>query len=105
MDSLPVKSVIDPSSETAIDAVVLTVAMAVANGNRSGPPASWMMAAEAATEPETPAVRTGMRARRCQLLAVDVLVCVQIVVEPSLRVKVRSGPLGPGSTLEPKASM
>ena len=55
--------------------------------------------------PDVPAERMVMRARRCQLLPVEALVCVQIVVEPSLRVKVRSGPLGPGSELEPKASM
>src|SRR3954470_9953088 len=64
-----------------------------------------MTSALAATVPEIPAVRTVMRARRCQFPAVEALVCVQIVVEPSLRVKVRSGPLEAGSELEPKASM
>jgi hypothetical protein len=60
--------------------MVVTV---LVKGSRSGVPASWMMAAEAATKPDVPAVRMVMRARRCQLAAVLVLVWVQ----GSLRVK------------------
>jgi hypothetical protein len=89
------------------DVVVLTVAVEVEKGKRSAVPDSWMMAAEAATVPDVPAERTVMMARRCQFAPVEVLVWVQRVVEPSFRVKVRSGagPLGPGSLLEPNASM
>jgi hypothetical protein len=103
--SIAVKSVIELSNDSDSDPVVFTVAVEVEKGKRSGVPFSWMMAADAATVPEVPAERTLMRARRCQLLEVEVFVCVQIVVDPSLRVKVRSAPLGPGSALEPKASM
>src|SRR4051812_10052015 len=55
--------------------------------------------------PDAPAARTVISARKCQLPAVDPLLWVQSGVEPSLSVKVMSGPFGPGSLLEPKASM
>src|SRR4051812_1921723 len=83
-DSVPVKSEIEDRRLTDREVVVFTVAVDVVKGKRSGVPFSWMMAAEAATEPDMPAVRMVMRARRCQLLPVDDFVCVQIVVEPSL---------------------
>src|SRR5437899_3496360 len=58
----------------------------------------------AATDPDAPAERMEISARRCQFPPAAPLATVQIVVEPSFRVKVRLGKFEPGSTLEPKAS-
>lgn len=48
---MPVKSTMEASRETERDVVVFTVAVEVANGNKSAVAFSWMMASEAATEP------------------------------------------------------
>src|SRR5438067_7928 len=81
--------------------MVVTV---VVKGKTSGVPVFTMVASAAATEPELPAERTVTSAFRCQVPAAEDLVWVQIVVEPSFRVRVTLGALPPGSSMEPNAS-
>jgi len=49
-------------NETEVEVVVFIVVAVVVKGKRSGLAFSWMMAAEAATVPDVPAVRTVRRA-------------------------------------------